>query len=112
MKWSTRTPCKSCPYRRDAPLGFWAWDEFVNLEFQDSDPVNGHTFGCHGTKSDPDVCAGWLLDQKRRGLPSIQLRLHLMTNEEARECLEQVNDGGHVLYDSIAEMIEANRGYE
>ncbi len=33
-----------------------------------------------------------------------------MRSEDARQCLDTVNDGGHALYDSIAEMVEA-QGY-
>ena len=111
MRWETTEPCASCPYRTDAKLEFWHPGEFVNLQEQDANEYGGAIFGCHGTRKlpeGPSVCAGWLLDQKRRNIPSIQLRLCLMVSEEARDCLEEVNDGGHDLYDSIEEMCEAN----
>ena len=112
MKWDTREPCGNCPYRKDAKLGLWDKGEFDNVMKQDADPISGDIFGCHATVKaapvDRSVCAGWLLDQKRRGLPSIKLRLKLMKHEEAVDCLEQTTDGGHELYDSIAEMVQAN----
>ena len=110
MKWDTKSPCGSCPYRKDAPLGLWHPAEFDNLLKQDGNEMQGAAFGCHATikAENPSVCAGWLLDQKKRGIPSIQLRLHLMQNSEALQCLEEVNSGGHELYDSIREMVEAN----
>lgn len=111
MKWDTREPCGSCPYRRDARLGLWHPCEFENLVEQDRDPMNGGVFGCHATaKADqPSVCAGWLLDQKRRNVPSIQLRLMLMRDKDAVACFEAVTDGGHALYGSIGEMVMANQ---
>ena len=109
MKWDLREPCKSCPYRRDTRVGFWHPEEFDNLQAKDRDPI-GSVFGCHGTikHADPSVCIGWLLDQKRRGLPSLVLRVRLAQDAEARGCHEEATDGGHALYDSIEEMVAAN----
>lgn len=113
MKWNTREPCGSCPYRKDAPLRLWHPSEFDNLLEQDADPIQGRAFGCHATiKNDStSVCAGWLLDQKRRGLPSIRLRMALMQSEDAQRCLEKVSDGGYELYGSIEEMVAANEAF-
>jgi hypothetical protein len=106
-------PCGSCPYRVDAPLRLWAPIEFMNLLSHDADELNGGVFLCHRHIRDPqgpnrELCAGWLLDQKRRGFPSIQLRLLLMTRKEIIEQVEAVTDGGFEIYDSIAAMCEAN----
>lgn len=110
MKWTTPQPCASCPYRRDAELAKWSAEEFKRLLEHDADPLRGAVYGCHGTAKlpEPDVCAGWLLDQKRRSAPAIQLRLELHRNPEARAHYERVTDGGHALYDSIEEMVETN----
>jgi hypothetical protein len=108
VKWTTETPCESCPYRRDAKLARWDRSEFKRLLAQDKDPM-GAMFACHGSaRTEHAVCAGWLLDQKRRDLPSIQLRLALTFKAEARRLLEVVTDKGHALYDSIKEMCDAN----
>lgn len=107
MRWDTKEPCKSCPYRRDAPLGFWHPEEFDKLVDSERSQM-GSVFACHGTKSNMSVCAGWLLKQRDNGIPSIVLRLQLMRNQEAVDCLNQVSDGGHELYDSVDEMIDAN----
>ena len=109
MKFDTTEPCGSCPYRRDAKLGLWHPSEFENLARTEREQM-GAIFGCHATikQKPPSVCAGWLINQRERGVPSIALRLTLMRNKEAVDCLEKVNDGGHELYDSIEEMIEAN----
>lgn len=100
------TPCPSCPYRRDARPEFWHPTEFVRLLANDANSLEGGIYHCHqGRKLPPE---GWLLDQKKRGLPSIKLRLLLLTNPESCELLETVHDGGLSLYDSIEEMCEAN----
>ncbi len=111
LKWDTESPCESCPYRKDAQLELWHSSEFENLLEHDRNEMDGNLFACHGTKNQEQqgVCAGWLLNQQRRGLPAIQLRLALMRSEEAQALLEKVNDGGHELYNSIAEMCAANR---
>lgn len=57
-------PCKSCPYRRDAPSGFWHPDEYAKLPAYDGEildqVVNGGTslFFCH--QLDGRLCAGWV----------------------------------------------------
>ena len=112
MIWDRTSPCATCPYRRDVKLALWSEEEFVKLRRQDADPLTGAVYGCHSSAVKPveerRPCAGWLLDQKRRNLPSIQLRLALIHKPEARELLDRVTDGGADLYDSIQEMHETN----
>lgn len=110
MKWDTKQPCESCPYRRDAKLEFWHPDHFKKLLQDDRNPVTGPIYGCHATRKRevPSVCAGWLLNQKSRREPSIQLRLALMRHDEAVKLYEEISAGGLDLYDSIEEMVEAN----
>ena len=83
--------------------------EFDRLMQVEQDPV-GAVFQCHRTIRDrsKEVCAGWLLLQKRTDLPSVALRMHLHRNLRARRCLERVTDGGHDLYGSVVEMVAAN----
>lgn len=101
-------PCKSCPYRKDAPLRLWHRSEFQNLLAHDAEPL-GHPFACHKYRNRPEApyCAGWILDQKRRGFPSIRLRLS-MRNPELRKAIEAVTDGGHRLWSTIKSMCRAN----
>lgn len=112
MKWTIESPCKSCPYRKDSPLALWDNAEFENLLFHDADPLHGNMFACHATRHRPqserEPCAGWLLDQKRRRVPSIRLRLTLMHHPEAVKCLETVTSGGHRLFRTIQAMSRAN----
>jgi len=59
-----RNPCPSCPYRRDAPSGIWAAEEYALLPRYDGDMVAqltagaGAAFHCHSTPA--LLCAGWL----------------------------------------------------
>lgn len=109
MKFDTESPCKSCPYRCDAKLGLWHPSEFDNLAATERSEM-GAVFACHGTgkRKEPSVCAGWMLDQQRRGFPSIALRHALLRNKSAVAILDVLSDGGHELYGSVQEMIEAN----
>lgn len=106
------SPCSSCPYRRDAPLAMWSKYEFDNLRMQDGFEFGGAGFDCHGEVAKPQsergACIGWLLDQRRRNVPSISLRLRLMTNPQLSAQFKSISSGGHALYNSIAEMCEAN----
>jgi hypothetical protein len=60
-----KTPCASCPYRRDVPSGVWAADEYDVLPDYDGPPVlqaasehGMNLFGCH--QADGKLCAGWV----------------------------------------------------
>jgi len=109
MKYDTMEPCRSCPYRIDAPLGLWHPSEFENLAATERSQL-GAVFGCHATRHrrEPSVCAGWLLKQRDADVPSIALRVELSRTPGAAEALRTVSDGGHELYDSVEDMIEAN----
>lgn len=110
--FDNETPCAQCPYRKDAPLKLWDRVEFENLLEQDADPIRGHVFGCHKHRHQPKrerrPCVGWLLDQKKRGIPSIQLRLMLMKSEVARKHFARIHSKGLKLFRSIQAMCRAN----
>lgn len=112
MIWDRTSPCASCPYRKDAPLKLWHRTEFERLLAADADPLNGAMYGCHEFNKRPPEshrpCAGWLLDQQRRGLPSIRLRLALISIPDARRCMEQLADAGLSLFRTIKAMCRAN----
>ena len=106
-----RTPCSSCPYRQDVPTGVWDPQHFLDVLKADAEPFRGAMWGCHKyvKKEEQSFCAGWLLDQRRRNFPSIQLRLRMMTDDAlARDLCEVLTDQGHTLYDSINDMCRAN----
>lgn len=56
----TIRPCGNCPWRKDAPRGYWHPEHFRAIARECRDDGT-HTMGCH--KSTPErqmVCAGWL----------------------------------------------------
>jgi rubrerythrin len=110
VKFDTKEPCKSCPYRKDAKLGLWHPCEFENLA-RTEEELMGAMFGCHATgkgKTPMSICAGWLLAQREQGFPSIALRLYVLQHPEVDPALDAVSDGGHDLYANVREMIDAN----
>lgn len=115
MDWtdeSHRSPCAKCPYRKDAPLRLWHRDHFRKLLRDDENEVGGPLYGCHndGKRPREEVrpCVGWLLDQRRRGTPSIQLRLALVGNKVAQDMYASISNAGLRLYTSIQAMCRAN----
>lgn len=111
MKPHMAAPCENCPYRKDAPRRMWHRKEFESV-LQAEQSELGSTFACHKhanlAKKKRGFCAGWLLDQVKRGLPSIQLRLYLITHPEAVAALDEVSDGGHEMFATVEEMCRAN----
>ena len=116
MKYDTKKPCRSCPYRKDAPAGTWNRAEFEKLLRADQDPMEGAVFGCHKDRhlesEEWHVCAGWYLDQERRGLPAIQLRISFAkaigNGQDILKFQQEVTADGLELFDSIEEMCRVN----
>jgi hypothetical protein len=114
MKYDRTEPCKSCPYRRDAPRKLWAPAEFINLLRQEADPIYGSTFGCHeGRKlpsdhADQRMCVGWLVHQKRRNTPSIMLRMRLMKDADLDALYARIDERQKGLFRTIESMCRAN----
>lgn len=106
------TPCSDCPYRKDAPLHLWDRYEFRKLLEQDESQFGTGVYACHKHKDldpvDRGMCAGWAVDQKRRNIPSINLRLQLMGDPLFRAAFTKVHDGGHKLFKTIKAMCRAN----
>ena len=98
-------PCAKCPYRKDAPLAHWHAEHFTELLAKSGDPMcPGYL--CHN--ADGNLCAGWMLDQLRRDLPSMPLRVFLRNREGGDGILDRLSDGGHDLFGSVEEMCLAN----
>ena len=55
-----KTPCGSCPYRRDVPSGIWEQQEYDKLPEYDGPTWQQAiaAFACH--QRDGNLCAGWL----------------------------------------------------
>lgn len=103
-KFCKTTPCANCPYRKDAPLALWSVDEFKALLASDKDYI-GKVYQCH--KKDGNVCVGWLMNQEKRRLPSIALRLSLSKNNVTAEYLDQLHCNTP-MFDTVEEMCRAN----
>lgn len=102
--FSGTQPCKSCPYRKDAPLQLWDKYEFDKLLKQDKEMFGGN-YKCH--KNNGSCCKGWLINQDKRGLPNINLRLQLLKQGITREYLESLKCKAE-MFATIEEMAEAN----
>jgi hypothetical protein len=98
------SPCKNCPYRKDAPLRYWSIEEFIDLLEKEGDYM-GSVYACH--KKDETVCTGWLMNQDKRGFPSIALRLSLSRNKVTREFLDSLKCKSE-MFDTVEEMCHEN----
>ncbi len=109
LLWDSRKPCKSCPYRTDAPLNLWSDEEFQDLLDNERSQM-GTTYGCHKFRKkhgDAQVCVGWLLNQRAHGVPSLILRMNLIRNDAALACYNEASSPVE-LYGSMEEMCAAN----
>lgn len=102
--FSNNKPCGTCPYRKDAPRRLWARDEFEDLLANENSEL-GTVYLCH--KKNGCVCVGWLIEQDRRGLPSIALRLALLRHGIDRHYLDSLDSTAR-LFNNIEEMVRAN----
>lgn len=106
-------PCAKCPFRKDAPVELWHKSEFERVLRDERSATLGAVFGCHrhgmrhrGGARVP-ICAGWALDQVKRGVPSIALRLAFVLEGDDGS-LDAVTNGGHETYETVMEMCAAN----
>lgn len=99
-----KTPCANCPYRKDAPLAHWSVDEFIDLQNSENDYM-GKVYGCH--KKNGSTCIGWLMNQDKRNMPSIALRISLIKNNVKRKYLDSLYCKSE-MFETVKEMINAN----
>lgn len=104
-------PCENCPYRKDAPRRLWHRSEFEGVLAAEQSEF-GKVYSCHKqvvlATEERGFCAGWLLDQKKRGLPSIALRLALMHEPNDAAVLKSVNSDGLEMFPTVKAMCRAN----
>jgi Family of unknown function (DUF6283) len=70
-----KSPCKTCPYRKDVPSGIWDETEYQKLPLYDGQTFEQQTtslFFCH--QQDGHLCAGWAGCHDPQEL--LALRLH------------------------------------
>lgn len=55
-----KTPCSTCPYRKNAPSGVWAPEEYAKLPEYDrpTGEQPSAAFKCHHATG--ELCAGWV----------------------------------------------------
>lgn len=111
MSHHPKKPCAQCPYRLDAERGAWHPEHYQSVLDADRDPLNGAMFSCHEHGSMPPrergVCAGWLLDQRERGVPNIRLRLALRRDDGIVHALNDVSSDVP-MFKSASEMALVN----
>lgn len=99
-----KAPCKDCPYRTDAPLKKWDKAEYEGL-IKNEENVFSPMYLCH--KKNGTGCKGWLMDQYRRNLPNMVLRMALIKNKPPLNYFEKLRSPVK-LYANITEMVNAN----
>lgn len=84
-----KTPCASCPYRKDVPAGVWHRSEYEKLPPYDRDtgsqPPN--LFMCH--QQDGNLCAGWCAVH---GDESLALRMGVSFGQVDPSAIEYTTD--------------------
>lgn len=77
-----RTPCSSCPYRRDVPSGIWEAHEYDKLPLYDGDVPDQLAasatglFRCH--QRDGHLCAGWVACHDMENNLAVRLSMRLV----------------------------------
>ena len=104
MDFKCKTPCKNCPYRKDAPLALWSVEEFIDL-IKNERTQFGTVYACH--KKNGGVCIGWLINQDENRIPSIALRLTLSQKGITRKYLDSLHCKSE-MFKTIEEMAIAN----
>ncbi len=98
------SPCKSCPYRKDAKLAHWSIEEFEGVLANERDQI-GAVYLCH--QKNGSACIGWLMNQMERGLPSIALRLSLIKHKIKGDYFDSIHCASE-MFETVEEMCEAN----
>lgn len=100
----SKSPCNNCPYRKDAPLRLWSYMEFEDLLEKDKDYL-GSVYGCH--KNNGKLCTGFVMNQDKRRVPSITLRIALSNKGITVADLDELKCKSE-LYETIEEMAHVN----
>lgn len=104
LKFKSNTPCKNCPYRKDAPLRLWHNHHYLDLLKYEKEYF-GVVYACH--KKNGCVCIGWLMMQDKNRLPSISLRMKLMKENIGESYLDSLHSKSE-MYETTADMVLAN----
>ncbi len=104
LNFKAKTPCKNCPYRKDAPLRLWHYQHYIDLLEEDKKQFGG-VYACH--KKNGSVCIGWLMMQDKNRLPSISLRMKLMKDKVDESYLDSLHCKSD-MYETLQDMVTAN----
>lgn len=86
-----KSPCASCPFRRDVPSGIWHESEYEKLPMYDGDASEQRSvrvFSCH--QNGVDVCSGWLAH--RDPLDMLAVRIGLISDALDPSCADYSTD--------------------
>jgi hypothetical protein len=102
-----RKPCSNCPWRRDAPPGYWDPDHFRSIWVNCQDDGT-HLMLCHKSGARPPaapqiVCQGWIRVMKQ---DAIGVRLALVRDLVTIEEVEDTD--GPDLFTTFRAMLVAN----
>lgn len=104
-----RRPCENCPWRVDAPRGYWDPQHFVDV-WRNCQDDGLHTMLCHKSTVLPEKdrgdipCQGWI---RVMGFDAIGVRI-LVRHGQAT--FEEVEDQkGPKLFPTFAAMLRANK---
>jgi hypothetical protein len=77
------SPCDSCPYRRDCPLGVWHESEYEKLRDYDHNRAFS-LFLCHQTPNigEETACRGWLTVHSESVAARLAVCQGLVTDEQ------------------------------
>ena len=101
-----KTPCRDCPFRRDAPAGHFTPARYEALRCTVGDPgqeapIDAPLFACHASREGREVaCAGWLAVT---GHQHLGVRLAVITGALPAEALTPRPDWP-ALYDSYDQL--------
>ena len=87
-----KSPCASCPYRRNVPSGIWHETEYAKLELYDGvifEQTTANVFLCH--QGEDAVCAGWL-GHRTEPAELLAVRVGIIDGRLDPSCAEYVTD--------------------
>jgi hypothetical protein len=109
MSEKIRKPCSNCPWRKDAPRGYWDPSHFVEI-WRNCQGDGMHQMLCHKANALPEaergslICQGWA---RVMGFDAIGVRLAAMSGKLT---VEEVEDTKSVeLFKTFAAMLRANK---
>jgi hypothetical protein len=99
-----RRPCENCPWRVDAPRGYWDPSHFEEI-WKNCQDDGMNQMACHkSTAERPLPCQGWV---RVMGFRAIGVRLLVMRDHVSEA--EVADRDGPALFPSFAAMLRANR---